>query len=135
MRDRWPNSFGTEGWLELPKHFRAYKMGTKRVRVHAKAYSWFKVVVQHIDGAGRGKLVKQFQTLNRRQCRNGGHWISGCVSLHSWALAVDINPSYGGFSKAWWRSGKGRPIRRIFQEHRFVWGGDWNDAVHFQWAR
>src|SRR3990167_7450975 len=69
------------------------------------------------------------QTFNIRSKRGGGQ------SLHSWGIAIDINPGrnpQGSFS-----TDIPGEIIEIFKKYGFFWGGDWqgkdNDPMHFEW--
>jgi hypothetical protein len=122
--------------LPLPASF-AVPSSQRKVKVNAEALEAFRQAVTAIDRAGLGPRIKQFQTVNRRQCRNAttGKFIPGCLSLHSWGVAVDINPSNGNATK------DGQPlagVRKIFVALRFVWGATFSgnpDAPHFQYAK
>jgi hypothetical protein len=90
---------------------------------------------------------------------NGGAYAPRCIarttrlSVHSFGIAVDINPDFGGY----WQYGlpssmdekqarekkiplvyKNRiPIEivKIFEKHGFIWGGNWRhfDGMHFEY--
>jgi hypothetical protein len=90
---------------------------------------------------------------------SGGGYTPRCIagttrlSVHSFGIAVDINPQYGGY----WQYGlphgmseeqvrqkkiplvyKNRiPIEivKVFEKHGFIWGGDWYhfDGMHFEY--
>jgi len=52
------------------------------------------------------------------------------ASLHSWPLAIDINPENNAMN-----GGRGDiPLwfAECFQRHGFEWGLAWNDAMHFE---
>lgn len=69
------------------------------------------------------------QSFNLRSKRGGGG-----RSLHSWGIALDINPDRNP-------QGDGSDIPTgvvdIFKKHGFFWGGDWSggdrDPMHFEW--
>jgi D-alanyl-D-alanine carboxypeptidase len=121
--------------LRLPASFGVGRRRT--VAVNTVALEVFRRVVRAIDRAGLGPRIKQFQTVNRRQCKSArtGKFIPGCVSLHSWGLAVDINPGKLNATK------NGQPlagVRKIFVAHGFVWGKTFKhnvDPPHFQYAK
>ena len=60
-------------------------------------------------------------------------------SAHSWAAAVDVNPSQNPFSsKAILITDMPADFRAAFKKHGFGWGGDWHsvkDAMHFSMDR
>lgn len=75
------------------------------------------------------------------------------VSMHSWGLAVDINPALNPYlaeDGVWYpdtshldRSARpgvftaDHPLTKIFEDLGFEWGGSWPrpDYHHFQWSR
>jgi D-alanyl-D-alanine carboxypeptidase len=121
--------------LRLPASFGVGRRRT--VPVNAVTLAAFRRVVTAIDRAGLGPRIKQFQTLNRRQCKSArtGRFIPGCVSLHSWGIAVDINPGRLNATT------DGQPlagVRKIFISYGFVWGRTFKsnvDPPHFQYAK
>ena len=90
---------------------------------------------------------------------SGGSYVPRCIagttrlSVHSFGIAIDINPQYGGY----WRYGlpagmseeqtrqkkiplvyKNRiplEIVKVFEKHGFIWGGNWYhfDGMHFEY--
>ena len=52
-------------------------------------------------------------------------------SLHSWAIAIDINAAWNGFGKTPTMS---KELVQCFKDAGFEWGGDWSkpDGMHFQ---
>jgi hypothetical protein len=90
---------------------------------------------------------------------SGGSYVPRCIagtarlSVHSFGIAVDINPQYGGY----WQYGLARgmseeqvrqkkiplvyknriPIEivKVFEKHGFIWGGKWYhfDGMHFEY--
>lgn len=55
------------------------------------------------------------------------------LSIHSWALAIDVNAAWNAFGKAPTLS---PPFVQCFLEAGFDWGGVWSkpDGMHFQLA-
>ena len=90
---------------------------------------------------------------------SGGSYVPRCIagttrlSVHSFGIAIDINPQYGGY----WQYGlpagvseeqtrhkkiplvyKNRiplEIVKVFEKHGFIWGGNWYhfDGMHFEY--
>jgi len=121
--------------LVLPASFAVRQ---HNVPVNAVAVEAFRRVVNAIDRAGLGPRVKEFGTHNRRPCRYvSGRVIPGCVSIHSWGLAVDVNSGPGRFYDTY-PGGPLEGVRNIFLAHGFVWGKTFRgnvDPPHFQYAK
>ncbi len=121
--------------LQLPGTFDV-PSGQRRVKVNVKAAEAFRQVVVAVDRAGLGSRIRQFQTWNERGCRyRTGGWIRGCVSMHSYGVAIDINP---GIPNATEDGQPLAPVRKIFLAHGFVWGHTFqgnDDPPHFQYAK
>ena len=65
------------------------------------------------------------------------------MSVHAYGAAIDLNAKYADYWR-WalndrgepkWRSQIPVPIVRIFEKHRFIWGGYWYhyDTMHFEY--
>ncbi len=69
------------------------------------------------------------QTFNSRYKRGGGG-----RSLHSWGIALDINPDRNPQGDG---SDIPKEVVNIFKANGFFWGGDWPgsdlDPMHFEW--
>lgn len=61
---------------------------------------------------------------------------SGELSLHSWGVAIDLNPHLGRLGSREDAATYPRVIVEIFEERGWRWGGRWArpDAMHFQAA-
>lgn len=75
-------------------------------------------------------LTKEVKTwdgcFNIRKKRGGNTY-----SLHSWAIAIDINAAWNGFGKQPQMSAE---LVKCFTDAGFDWGGTWKkkDGMHFQ---
>ena len=75
-------------------------------------------------------LVDQIKTwdgcFNIRQKRGASSW-----SLHSWAVAIDINAAWNGFGA---KPTMTKALVKCFTDAGFDWGGLWTkpDGMHFQ---
>lgn len=75
------------------------------------------------------KLVKTWDgCFNIRLKRGGSNW-----SLHSWAIAIDINAAWNGLGK---EPQMPQSLVNCFTDAGFDWGGTWRrpDGMHFQLA-
>lgn len=74
------------------------------------------------------------QTYNSRSKRGGGG-----LSLHSYGIALDINPSANpqqGGARSEIQTDIPASIIEVFRKNGFQWGGDWigeADPMHFEW--
>ena len=94
--------------------------------------------LHEIEMAGLAPLINIPDTarsggcFNGREIRTAGGVSGKNLSRHSWAAAIDINPSANRF---------GRPpamdarIVDVFRRHGFAWGGTWAtpDGMHFEY--
>ena len=57
------------------------------------------------------------------------------LSVHSWGIAVDINPETNPMGT---KGNMPKDVIRVFKDHGFSWGGDWpgkrKDPMHFQYC-
>lgn len=120
------------GWTKT--HVRKIHIGRWTVWCHA-------LLIPQLQGIY--KELKRFGLEHLFDLRNGG----GCfvprhkswkktrgLSLHSWGVAVDINPKkypYGSKTKP-------HPaLIQAFEKYGFEWGGWWrtSDPMHFEWSK
>jgi D-alanyl-D-alanine carboxypeptidase len=97
--------------------------------------------VARIDQAGLGRFVTEFQTVNRRRCKNArtGGYIAGCVSKHSYGIAADIRPFDD--NSRWKQVVAEEPgvqeVIDIFRDEGFRWGMTFAgnpDPQHVEWS-
>ncbi len=109
------------------------------VQVNAEALPAFTAALAEVVEADLGATITQFQTVNRRRCRDGtsGAWVPGCVSKHSYGIAVDFRPFAD--NARWSSVVRNEPaiadVIAIFRSHGFRWGGTFAafDPQHFEW--
>lgn len=104
------------------------------VSVNEKITSSLDMVQRDVNAAGTGYTFDDIQTFNYRRKTGGGG-----LSLHSWGIAVDINPSrnpYQARNNGELQTDIPPQIIEIFKKYGFQWGGDWvgnRDPMHFEW--
>lgn len=90
-------------------------------------------------------LTKAFEALIRTGCVNELKTWDGCfnirkkrglssMSLHSWAIAIDVNAFENGLGQTPRLSPE---FVRCFTDNGFDWGGNWKrkDGMHFQLSK
>ena len=110
------------------------------VKVNREARPAFEGALRESVAAGLGGAIPQFQTVNRRRCRDAtsGGWIPDCVSKHSYGIAVDFRPVD---DNRHWESVTDKDPRimevvTIFRRYGFRWGGTFAsnfDPQHLEW--
>lgn len=91
-------------------------------------------LIEVYDELQRFQLEHEFDISNGGGCYVPRHksWNSKRgLSLHSWGIAVDLNPKLYPYGS------KQRPSAALilaFEKHGFRWGGDWRtpDPMHFE---
>ena len=76
--------------------------------------------------------VYDIGSFNCRRTVSGRSW-----SIHSWAIAVDINPRQNPYSSRGLITNMPRAFINAFKNEGFGWGGDWRsvkDAMHYSLA-
>ena len=112
----------------------------RRLRIHRKCIpifdAAFKDVLQTLgqDYITKHRLDISGGTFCYRLERGGSR-----LSVHSWAIAIDMDPGHNPFPKKW-VDGKGMIDQKfvaILEKHGFYWRGREGDidAMHFQLAR
>jgi hypothetical protein len=127
--------------LALPEEIDACGVqGTCTVEVNREAAPAFRAAIAEIVDADLGSSVTEFQTVNRRRCKDAitAEWIPNCVSKHSYGIAVDFRSFT---DNARWPEVTDRDpgvseVVAIFARHGFRWGGTFTsnyDPQHLEW--
>lgn len=78
------------------------------------------------------KYLKNIGTFNYRKIQNTSR-----LSMHSFAIAIDLNTKYAHYWRWSSKDKNSYPIRiiHIFEKHGFIWGGRWKhfDTMHFEY--
>lgn len=127
--------------LSLPKKIAACRDNNLcEVDVNREAVPAFEAALTEVVEADLGSFVPEFQTLNRRRCKDAitGNWIPDCVSKHSYGIAVDFRPFTDNAN--WEQVTDSEPgildVVAIFRKHGFRWGGTFAsnyDPQHLEW--
>lgn len=109
-----------------------YNLFGSDVTVSEKITPFLDGVQKEVKDAKINYSFDDIQTYNNRYKRGGGG-----KSLHSYGIAIDINPSRNP------ATGRGelqtdipQQLIDIFRKYGFVWGGEWvgeYDPMHFEW--
>ncbi len=117
--------FGSPG-----RNLTTYNFFDNEVSINEKLVPFLDKIQKEINDQKIDYDFNDVQTYNNRSKRYGGG-----KSLHSWAIALDINPTrnpMGGTS-----TDMPTEVIDIFKKHGFFWGGDWGgrdyDPMHFEW--
>lgn len=123
------NFFGAPGSNLVP-----YNLFGQEVSINKIVAPYLDHVQKEISEAKTGYNFNNITTYNNRSKIGGGG-----RSLHSWGIAVDINPETNPYQPG----NYGPPttdlpsqVIDIFKKYGFAWGGDWpgeRDAMHFEW--
>lgn len=129
------NSSDISKFFGLPgKNLVGYNLFGKDIMVHPLVVSSLDQVQKDVNDAKTGYNFSEIFSFNNRAKIWGGG-----KSLHSWGIAIDINPA----SNPYQPGNYGPPqtdippkIIDIFKKYGFAWGGDWpgeRDSMHFEW--
>lgn len=112
----------------------SYNLFGQEITVNQLLPPYLDNIQKEVNAAKTGYNFNTIYAYNNRS-KIGGYG----KSLHSWGIAIDINPD----SNPYERGNYGPPttdipgqIIDIFKKHGFAWGGDWpgeRDPMHFEW--
>lgn len=122
----------TDDWAK--ENITKLKLGKWTLWCHKAIVPQLKKVYEILDKQG---LTDEFDLSHGGGCYVPRHksWNPRRgLSLHSWGIAIDINPKlypYGSASKP------SDELISAFEKCGFAWGGDWRtpDPMHFEWRR
>lgn len=101
----------------------------QKVRMHKLAAEEFARLFKEACQAA-GEAPKSVQTFVPRVTAQK------TLSLHSWGIAVDFDPSRNpvGGKNSWMRTAAGQAFVKVFEDAGWTWGGRWSfkDDMHFQ---
>ena len=104
------------------------------ITVNERIVDSLKAIQDEVNTLNTGYTFDDIQTYNLRLKRFGGG-----LSLHSWGIALDINPLRNPFQGNIDGSGSTdipQSIIDTFKKHGFFWGVDWEGfryPMHFEW--
>jgi hypothetical protein len=151
-----PIPSGRDGVASVYGKFAYTEGGGGRINVDAK-WTEANIVTVALHTGAKVRLHKlvaaEFVQLFKRACEVSGYtpmqvqtfvprhtlWDpKRTLSLHSWGIAIDFEPSanpMGGINSRL-RSTAGQQFVQVFREAGWTWGGDWpmKDDMHFQRA-
>jgi hypothetical protein len=101
----------------------------KRIYCNKDMVGPLKKALQNIVDRGLEKEVKTWDGCFNIRNKRG----LSSLSLHSWAIAIDINATWNGLGKTPTMSAG---LVKCFTDAGFEWGGTWTrlDGMHFQLA-
>lgn len=112
----------------------SYNLFGHEISVHKYLPPFLDQIQKEVNAAKTGYNFVNVSSFNMRPKIWGGG-----QSLHSWGIAIDINPE----SNPYQQGNYGPPqsdipiqIVNIFKKYGFAWGGDWpgeRDSMHFEW--
>lgn len=121
--------FGSPG-----RNLTQYDFFGQTVTVNQKIVPFLDNVQNEIKLANTGYTFDRIDGFNNRWKAGGGG-----RSLHSWGIALDINPQRNPYQLGKWEEADTdipSKIIDIMKSQGFAWGGDWpgeRDPMHFEW--
>jgi len=112
----------------------SYNFFGRTVTVNRKMTIFLDQIQREVNTANTGYVFNRIDSYNDRTKILGGG-----KSLHSWGIALDINPAANPYQPGRWDDVKTDippKIIEIFKKYGFAWGGDWpgeRDPMHFEW--
>ena len=129
------NSSLVSGFMGSPgRNLVTYNLFGHDVSVNEKIIGSLDAVQRDVNAAKTGYNFNDIQTYNYRGKRG-----SSGLSLHSWGIAIDINPGQNPYQPGKYdevQTDIPREIIDIFNKYGFQWGGEWpgqRDPMHFEW--
>lgn len=123
------NFFGKPG-----TNLTSYNLFGSEITINELLPPYLDRIQKEVNDAKTGYNFTNISSYNNRSKVGGGG-----KSLHSWGIAIDINPDTNPYQ----RGNYGPPesdipiqIVNIFKNYGFAWGGDWpgeRDPMHFEW--
>lgn len=114
----------------VPEKLRLSKVIPKRIYCNTLMINPLTKAFENLNITGAYKELKTWDgCYNVRKVRGGTAW-----SLHSWAIAIDVNAAENGLNMIPKLSSK---FVQCFKDAGFDWGGDFKrkDGMHFQLAK
>lgn len=111
----------------------SYNFFGNDITVNEKIVPFLEKIQKEIKDSKIEYNFNNVSSYNYRSKRGGGG-----TSLHSWGIAIDINPDSNPFQSGYSDVQTDIPqeVIDIFKKHGFFWGGDWHgaaDPMHFEW--
>lgn len=112
----------------------AYNLFGHEISIHHLVAPYLDHIQKAVNEAKTGYNFTNVTSFNMRPKKGGGG-----RSLHSWGIAIDINPETNPYQSRNWgppETDIPGPIIDIFKKYGFAWGGDWpgeRDPMHFEW--
>ncbi|MFA6492890.1 MAG: M15 family metallopeptidase [Patescibacteria group bacterium] len=112
----------------------SYNLFGNEVLINKLVAPYLDHIQKDVNDAKTGYNFTNIQTYNNRSKVGGGG-----KSLHSWGIAIDINPEANPYQPGNYGPSQTdipQVVIDIFKKYGFAWGGDWpgeRDAMHFEW--